>query len=143
MPIGGSGAGLVPIPKVPIGGNGAGLVPIATLPIGGNGAGLVPIPTLPIGGNGAGLVPIATVPIGGNGAGLVPMAIIPSGAGHVVTPTTLRRIVTVVNTTNNASKIARLKFFTTFLPDSKYQSEGKPIPLQNASQYFFKHLSHR
>ena len=90
-------------------------MPIATFPIGGSGAGLVPIPDLPIGGKGAGLVPIATVPIGGSGAGLVPIAIIPSGAGHVVTPETLLRIVTVVNTTNNASKNARLKFFTTSL----------------------------
>ena len=118
MPIGGSGAGLVPIPKVPIGGNGAGLVPIATVPIGGNGAGLVPM---------------ATVPIGGNGAGLVPMAIIPSGAGHVVTPTTLRRIVTVVSTTNNASKIARLKFFTTFL-----QNRDDLLPEKSLCDYFWQ-----
>ena len=66
------------------------------------GAGLVPIPAVPKGGMGAGLVPIPTVN-GGMGAGLVPI------------PATLRRTVTVVNTTNNASKNARLNFFTAFL----------------------------
>jgi len=100
------GAGLVPILTVPIGGIGAGLVPIRPDPMGGIGAGLVPIPTVLIGGMGAGLVPIPTV-MGGMGAGLVPI------------PAALRRTVTVVNTTNNASNNARLKFFTTFLPEVK------------------------
>ena len=45
--MGGSGAGLVPIPTALIGGRGAGLVPIPTVLMGGNGAGLVPIPATP------------------------------------------------------------------------------------------------
>jgi Na+/citrate or Na+/malate symporter len=82
---------------------GAGLVPIP-LPSGGIGAGLVPIPIVLNGGMGAGLVPIP-IDKGGIGAGLVPM------------PAALRRTVTLVNTTNNASSNASLKFFTTFLPE--------------------------
>jgi hypothetical protein len=79
------------------------------LPNGGIGAGLVPIPALPNGGIGAGLVPIPALLNGGIGAGLVPIAIIPSGGkAPVPNPPTLRRIVTPLNTTNNASKNARL-----------------------------------
>ena len=105
--VGGNGAGLVPIATV--GGSGAGLVPIPT--VGGSGAGLVPIAT--VGGNGAGLVPIATV--GGNGAGLVPIPAKVIVAEFVLMPPTLRRIVTLVKTTNNANRIARLRLFTAFL----------------------------
>jgi hypothetical protein len=120
---GGNGAGLVPIPAVPSGGNGAGLVPILALPNGGNGAGLVPIPTVPSGGNGAGLVPIPTIASGGSGAGLVPI------------PATVFLTVTLVNITNNASKNARLKFFTAFLQTEIDYLGGKPMRLKSASQY--------
>jgi len=105
---GGIGAGLVPIP----GGIGAGLVPIP----GGIGAGLVPIP----GGMGAGLVPIP----GGIGAGLVPIAT-KIGDEPVLTPATLLRIVTLVNTTNTAKSIATLRLFTAFLQKGKMTSGGK------------------
>jgi len=59
------------------------------------GAGAVPIPITPIGGIGAGAVPIPIIPIGGMGAGAVPI------------PPTLLRTVTLLSTTNNASKNAR------------------------------------
>lgn len=59
--------------------------------LGGIGAGVVPMPIINLGGIGAGVVPIPIANLGGIGAGVVPI------------PATLLRIVTLLNTTNNAS----------------------------------------
>lgn len=61
---------------------------------------------------GAGAPPIA---MGGMGAGAPPIAMGGMGAGAPPIPTTLLRIVTLLNTTNIASKNDSKKFFTGFL----------------------------